>query len=49
MTGVVVFISKLWPGSASDVEITRNSGLIHFLKKGDAVMVDKGFIHKLMI
>lgn len=45
MTGVVVFISKLWPGSASDVEITRNSGLIHFLKKGDAVMVDKGFIH----
>ena len=45
MTGVVVFISKLWPGSASDVEITRNSGLIHFLKKGDAVMVDKGLIH----
>lgn len=45
MTGVVVFISKLWPGSASDVEITRNSGLIHFLKKGDAVKVDKGFIH----
>lgn len=45
MTGVVVFISKLWPGSASDVEITRNSGLINFLQKGDAVMVDKGFIY----
>ena len=45
MTGVVVFISQLWPGSASDVEITRNCGLIHLLMRGDAVMVDKGFIH----
>ena len=45
MTGVVVFISKLWPGSASHVEITRSCGLIHLLKRGDAVMVDKGFIH----
>lgn len=45
MTGVVVFISNLWPGSASDIKITRTSSLIHFLKKGDAVMFDKGFIH----
>ena len=45
MTGVVVFISKLWPGSASDVEITRSCGLIHLFKRGDAVMVDKDFIH----
>lgn len=45
MTGAVVFVSKLWPGSTSDVEITRNSGLFEQLNKGDAVMVDKGFIH----
>lgn len=45
MTGVVVFGSTLWPGATSDVEITRNCGLIQQLKRGDAVMVDKGFIH----
>jgi hypothetical protein len=44
-TGAVVFISKLWGGSASDVEITRRSGLIDMLDSGDAVMVDKGFVH----
>ena len=45
MISVVVFISKLWPGSPSDVEITRSCGLIHLLKRGDAMIVDKGFIH----
>lgn len=45
MTGGVAFISKIWPGSASDVKITRNCGLIYLLKREDAVMVDKGFIH----
>lgn len=45
MTGAVTFVSKLWPGSASDVDITRNSGLIDMLNEGDAVMVDKGFVH----
>lgn len=45
MTGTVVFVSKLWPGCASDIEITRKSGLIEQLKEGDAVMADKGFVH----
>ena len=45
MTGAVVFVSKLWGGSASDVKITRDSSLLAMLDKGDAVMVDKGFIH----
>ena len=44
-TGAVVFVSKLWPGCTSDVEITRCSGLYDQLEKGDAVMVDKWFIH----
>lgn len=42
MTGAVVFVSRLWPGSTSDVEITRKSGLFKQLNKGDVVMVDKG-------
>ena len=45
MTGAVVYVSKLWGGSASDVEITREGGLLDKLNPGDAVMVDKGFIH----
>lgn len=45
MTVAVVFVSRLWPGSTSDVEITRKSGLFKELNKGDAEMVDKGFIH----
>ena len=45
VTGAVIFVSKLWGGSASDVKITRDSSLLAMLDKGDAVMVDKGFIH----
>jgi hypothetical protein len=44
MTGATVFVSKLWGGSASDVQITRESSLLQMLEKGDAVMVDKGFV-----
>jgi hypothetical protein len=35
MTGVVVHVSKLWGGSASDVHITRNSGLLEQIEPGD--------------
>ncbi|WAR12334.1 hypothetical protein MAR_026514 [Mya arenaria] len=40
MTGAVVLISKLWGGSVSDTK-----WLLEQLNAGDAVMVDKGFIH----
>lgn len=46
MTDAVVFVSRLWPGSTSDVQTTRKSGLFKQLNKGDAVMVNKGFIHE---
>lgn len=45
MVGAVILASKLYGGSTSDVEITRNSGLYEKLKRGDAVMADKGFLN----
>lgn len=38
--GAVTFVSNLFPGSISDKQLTRKSGL---LEKGDSVMADHGF------
>ena len=43
-TGVVTFLSKLWGGNASDMQIVQESGLLDLLEKGDSVMADKGFL-----
>ncbi|XP_028516723.1 uncharacterized protein LOC110245238 [Exaiptasia diaphana] len=42
-SGDVAFVSKLFPGSTSDKEITIQSGLLDKLKKDDEVMADEGF------
>ena len=47
--GTITFISKLYTGCMSDVEIVKSSGLLELLESGDDVMADKGFtIRKLL-
>ncbi|CAC5422034.1 unnamed protein product [Mytilus coruscus] len=42
--GAITFISALYSGCMSDIEITKHSGLIELLEPGDQIMADKGFI-----
>ena len=39
----VTFLSKLYPGSASDKELTWKSGLFNILQQGDSLMADRSF------
>lgn len=42
--GALTFVSSLYTGSMSDVEITKLSGLVDLLEPGDSIMADKGFV-----
>ena len=42
-SGAICFVSSLYSGSISDIQLTRQSGLLASLEKGDSVMADKGF------
>ena len=41
--GVISFVSDLYSGSISDIEIVKKSGYLEKLNRGDYVMADKGF------
>ncbi|CAG2221478.1 unnamed protein product [Mytilus edulis] len=41
--GSLSFISDLFPGSTTDVEMCTKSGLLDNIKKGEVYMADKGF------
>ncbi|XP_053399796.1 uncharacterized protein LOC123549883 [Mercenaria mercenaria] len=47
--GAVTFVSSLFTGCISDVEITRLSGLLDLIEPGDDVMADKGFTIKNLL
>ena len=42
--GSITFISSLYSGCMSDVEITKRCGLIELMERGDQIMADKGFV-----
>ena len=47
--GLITFVSSLYTGCMSDVEITKLCGILDLLEPGDSVMADKGFtIEKLL-
>ena len=42
-SGAITFVSSLFSGSISDKELTRQSGILALLEKGDSIMADRGF------
>ena len=41
--GAVTYVSSLFEGSISDVDLVEQCGLLTRLERGDSLMVDKGF------
>ena len=41
--GTMVYISHLYEGSISDVDLVQQCGLLSLLESGDSVMADKDF------
>ena len=42
-SGAVLLLSYLYPGSVSDKELTRRSGILDLLDEGNRIMEDQGF------
>jgi len=41
-SGSITFVSSLYSGAISDKKLTRHSGILEMLEKGDSVMADRG-------
>ena len=41
--GAIIFISDLYSGCISDKQLTKQSGILTLLERGDSVMADRGF------
>ena len=41
--GTITFVSHLYEGSITDVDLVEQSGLLSLVEAGDSVMADKGF------
>jgi len=41
--GAITFVLKLYSGSVSDKELTRQLGILDLLESGDSITADKGF------
>ena len=42
-SGAITFVSSLFSVSISDKELTRQSGILALLEKGDSLLADRGF------
>ena len=42
-SGAITFVSNLFSGAISDKELTKRSGILLLIEKGDSVMADRGF------
>ncbi len=47
--GAVTFISEVYTGTMSDIEITKLCGIIDLIEPGDSAMADKGFLVEKML
>ena len=44
--GSIDFCSKGFGGHSTDVEILRQSGFVKYVKEGDKLMADRGFLRQ---
>ena len=43
-TGAISFVSELYGSNISDKEITKRSGILQMMERGDEIMADRGFL-----